>query len=134
MRKAIVFALPLALVLSLSAARGGEDADLPKQRGAAIEKGIAWLKKAQAADGSWDDNFMPFTGMGHMKQGTTALAALALLKSGVGPDDPCIKTAFDFIGGCKLERVYEAGCVLMALEARFNWEAPHLDPDAPSGE
>ncbi len=126
MRRAV---LALALLLSFPVARAEDD--LPKQRAAAIDKGVAWLKKAQAGDGSWDDKFTPFTGMGHMKQGTTALGALALLKSGVAPDDPCINRAFDFIAGCKLERAYEAGCVLMALEARFNWEPPHLDPDDP---
>jgi len=136
MRRATTGALLLLLgTVSLSVSNADDRGDeLPKQRAAAIDKGVAWLKKAQAADGSWDDAFTPFTGLGHMKQGTTALAALALLKSGVGPDEPGIRSAFDYIQGCKLERVYEVGCVLMALEARYNWEPPHLDADDPPAE
>jgi hypothetical protein len=131
MRRVAGCALAVVLgSLSLTASRGEDNAEAPKQRAAAIDKGVAWLKKAQAQDGSFDDAFKPFMGLGNMKQGTTALAALALLKSGVGPDDPCIRAAFDFIHGCKLEHVYEVGCVLMALEARYDWEPPHVDPDA----
>jgi hypothetical protein len=135
MRRSVLGAavLPLVLGVSFSISRGeGDDAALPQKRAAAIEKGVTWLKKAQAADGSWDDKFEPFTGMGHMKQGSTALAALALLKSGVAPDDPCIQHAFDFMAAARLERVYSAGCVLMALEARYNWAPPVLD-DQSSG-
>ncbi|MEZ0227199.1 MAG: hypothetical protein ACAI25_01120, partial [Planctomycetota bacterium] len=73
-----------AVSLSVTNAQD-RDADLPKKRAAALDKGVAWLKKAQVADGSFDDNFTPFTGAGHMKMGTTALAALALLKSGIKP-------------------------------------------------
>jgi hypothetical protein len=124
--------LALAFLSCLPVARAEDD--LPKQRGAAIDKGVAWLKKAQAGDGSWDDKFVPFTGVGHMKQGTTALAALALLKSGVAPDDPCINKAFDSMASCKLEHCYDAGTVLMAIEARLHWEPPQLDPDDVKGE
>ncbi len=124
----------LALALSFSVTRADDDADLPKQRGAAIDKGIAWLKKGQATDGTWDDKFHPFIGLGHMKVGTTALAALALLKSGVKPDDPGVAKAFDFLTTAKIGHVYEAGCILMAIEARISWEPPHLDPDAPEGQ
>ncbi|HZU96243.1 MAG TPA: prenyltransferase/squalene oxidase repeat-containing protein [Planctomycetota bacterium] len=120
----------LALVAAFSLCRAEDAKDLPTQRAEAIEKGIAYLKKVQASDGSWDDTMMPFGGLGHMKPGTTALGALALLKSGVAPDDPCIKKAFEFIVAGKLEHTYDVGCILMALEARFNWEQPHLD-DAP---
>jgi hypothetical protein len=133
---ALVVAL-LALTLSISVATGDGNADAKfrKERGAAIDKGVAWLKKAQAPDGSWDDDYKPFGFGVHLKQGTTALAALALLKAGVGPDEPCINAAFDFIHTCNLEHVYSVGCVLMALEARYNWEPPHADePEEEPGE
>ncbi|HZV02704.1 MAG TPA: hypothetical protein VFF73_38710 [Planctomycetota bacterium] len=125
MRRASIVLVPFLLV-SLCRA-DDSDADLPKKRAAALEKGIAWLKKQQAADGSFDDAYQPFQGLGdHLKQGTTALAALALLKSGVAPDDPCIKKAFDCMAALPLQRTYSVGCLLMALEARINWAPPDV--------
>jgi hypothetical protein len=102
-----------------------------KQRNAAIEKGIGYLKKTQATDGSWDYDDGPFHIGIHMKQGTTALCALALMKSGVAPDAPEINKAFEYILAQNLEHTYSVGCVLMALEARFNWEPPHAE-DGPT--
>src|SRR5439155_21150134 len=93
----------------------------------AMEKGVAWLKKGQGADGSWDYADGPFRIGIHMKQGTTAFCALALLKSGVAPDDATINKAFEFIHGCQLEHTYSVATVLMALEARYNWEPPRED-------
>src|SRR5581483_5660213 len=107
-------------------------ADFAKQRASAIDKGTAWLKKSQAGDGSWDYNEQPFSiqtekGAIHMRQGTTALSAYALLKAGTAPDAPEIKKAFDYIRNCTIEHVYSAGCVLLAIEARYNWEPPRTD-------
>src|SRR5580698_9855452 len=122
MRRALI---PLAvLILGASFSAGADPADTAKERDAAIDKGIEWLKKGQASDGSWDYDDGPFRIGIHMKQGTTALCALALLKSGVAPDDAVINKAFDFIFNAQIEHNYEAGCVLMALEARLNWEPP----------
>jgi hypothetical protein len=127
MRRALSLLVLFLATVALTSVRGEGNDDFPKQRNAAIDKGIAWLKKQQAQDGSWDDEYKPLQIGFHMKQGSTALAALALLKSGVGPDDPCVKKAFDFMQGEKIQHVYSAGCVLMAIEARYNWEPPHSD-------
>ena len=127
MQKALA---PFAVVLLAASFSAASDPELAKQRDAAITKGVDWLKKAQASDGSWDYADGPFRNggnIGHMKQGCTALCALALMKAGIAPDDPIINKAFDFIQSCQLERTYEAGCVLMALEARINWELPVSD-------
>src|SRR5581483_3236397 len=43
------------------------------------------------------------------------------------PDEPLIRKAFDFMANEKIEHVYSAGIVLLAIEARFNWEPPHAD-------
>jgi hypothetical protein len=123
----------LALPLASSRAQQG-DGSLTKARADAIEKGIAWLKKQQAPDGSWDYESKPFPMDIHMLQGSTALGALALLKAGVLPDDPAIKKAFDYIHGCQIEHTYSAGCVLLALEARANWEPPREDESDGPGE
>ena len=81
MRKPVVAAaslVTLALALSPTAAQND---DFTKLKSTAIDKGSAWVKKAQAADGSWDYDNGPFSiQIGgapiHMKQGTTALCAL----------------------------------------------------------
>lgn len=49
----------------------------------AVQKGVHFLKTQQARDGKWN----------HTEIGATALAALALLESGVEPDDPSILAA-----------------------------------------
>jgi tRNA A-37 threonylcarbamoyl transferase component Bud32 len=49
----------------------------------AIDRGVAYLKSLQKADGTW-----PFT-----EVGATALAGLTLLECGVPPDDPAVQKA-----------------------------------------
>ena len=53
----------------------------------AITKGVEYLKTQQKADGN----------IGRYQLGSTALAALALLESGVPADDPVIKKAVDIV-------------------------------------
>ncbi|MEZ0229570.1 MAG: hypothetical protein ACAI25_13150 [Planctomycetota bacterium] len=125
MRRFLAGTLLCVLVVGLS--RAQDEAETSKKRKEAIEKGVAWLKKGQGADWSWDYANGPFNIGVHMKQGTTAFCALALLKSGVAPDDPAVNKAFDFIHGCNLEHIYSAATVLLALEARYNWEPPRED-------
>ncbi len=95
----------------------------------AIDRGVAWLRTSQATNGSWDYEPLlkekkliigdPTSGM---QQGCTALAALAMLESGVPPDDPAIEKAFVFIRSCEVKHVYSAGVVLLAIEARERWQ------------
>jgi hypothetical protein len=115
----------------VQAVRADDDSDFPKKRGKAIDRGVEWLKKQQANDGSWDYEDKPFGLSVHMKQGSTALAAYALLKAGVLPNDPCIQKAFDFIVSGPPQQVYAVGCVLLAFDARYNWEAPPDPADDP---
>src|SRR5688500_13021859 len=100
MRRALVLTLLVAFVVAFTPFVQADEAERSRKRKEPIAEGVAWLKKAQAADGSWDYNDGPFAIGIHMKQGTTAFAALALLKSGVVPDDPVINKAFEFIHGC----------------------------------
>ena len=129
MRRQVLASLVLALALGHAA---GEDLQaFNKSRLAAIEKGVEWLKKAQAEDGSWEFDKAKPLGVGiQMKLGCTALSALALLKSGVASDDPAIEKAFDYL--CKAKGpdwVYAAGCILLAIEARYHWEPPPANVD-----
>ncbi len=128
MRRLVLTSLVAILAFSFpGVARADDEAETSKKRKEAIEKGVAWLKKGQGADGSWDYADGPFKIGIHMKQGTTAFCALALLKSGVAPDDASINKAFEFIHSCNLEHIYSAATVLLALEARYNWELPRED-------
>lgn len=130
MKRLVLVTVVVALLLGRSVAE--EDAAaFDKARAAAIEKGIAALEKMQQDDGSWELDKSKPLGVGiQMRHGCTALAALALLKSGVKPDDPAIEKAFDFICSMKApDYVYAAGCILLAIEARHHWEPLPEKPD-----
>ncbi|MEZ0231116.1 MAG: prenyltransferase/squalene oxidase repeat-containing protein [Planctomycetota bacterium] len=121
-----LFALTLlALSLSLGATRA-QDSDFGARRSRALDKGIEWLKKQQQPDGTWDYDDKPFAiaGLKHMVSGCTALACYALLKAGVEPTDGRIDKAFGAIRKAPLEQTYAVGCILLAIEARYNWEPP----------
>ncbi len=113
--------------------RADEDSpeNFAKQRAKAIEKGIDWLKKQQQSDGSWNYDDKPFgiQGLKHMVSGCTALSCYALLKAGVEPKDPVIEKGFNFFRVQPLEQVYAVGCILLALDARYNWEPPIADQE-----
>src|SRR3954470_9338543 len=80
MRRMLAVSLLLSLLLGRSLAQD-DPQTFNKKRLAAIEKGIEWLKKAQAPDGSWSFDKDKPLGVGlQMKPGCTALCALALLK------------------------------------------------------
>jgi squalene-hopene/tetraprenyl-beta-curcumene cyclase len=78
--------------LSLSVARPARAADVgpdAKDVKAVADKAIAYLKKNQATDGSWSPKF---TG-----PGCTALIVAAMLRNGVGPDDPAVAKAIKYL-------------------------------------
>jgi hypothetical protein len=118
----------LLLTCAIPATRAGDD-DFHAKRAKALERGIEWLKKAQQSDGSWNYDDKPFAieGMKHMVSGCTALACYALLKSGVDPTDAVIDKGFNAFRHAPLEQTYSVGCILLAIEARSNWEPPFLD-------
>ena len=65
----------------------------------AIDRGVGYLKGQQRPDGSWAD-------MLGMPGGISALCTLALLNSGVEPDDPAIQKALEHLRKLKPERTY----------------------------
>jgi len=127
MRKPLLAVLLVVAVGFMAPARSEEGDAFARSVSKAVAKGVEYLRKAQASDGSWDYEPLlkgnklaaalgdPTAGM---KQGCTALAALALLKSGVAPEDPAIEKAFSFMRSRPVEHVYDAGCILLAIEAR----------------
>src|SRR5262245_30375842 len=116
-------------------ARAEDENPLAKKKREAIARGVDWLKKQQDKDGEGDYGDKPFKlgSVGsHLMQGVTALCAFALLKAGVEPKDPAITKAFDMMHKRNVEHVYSAGCVLLAIEAKVNWEPLDTgEPEAP---
>jgi Domain of unknown function (DUF4159) len=55
-----------------------------------IQRGVAFLRNQQAADGSWSE-------MASFPTGVTALCTLSLLNAGVGPKDPAVAKALDYL-------------------------------------
>jgi hypothetical protein len=100
---------------------GDRDPEFILRVNTAIGKGIEWLLKQQAEDGSFKTDYDTNAsgGIGPWPGGTTALSLLALLKSGVGAHDDAIEKGFAFLRTQPLQKTYTAGLTLMALEARW---------------
>ena len=77
---------------------------------AAIERGVAYLKREQLPRGRWNE-------MGGYEGGVTALCTLALLNSGVGPDDPVVRQALTYLRGLQLDKTYTVSLQTMVLAA-----------------
>lgn len=74
----------------------------------AISRAVEWLKKRQQADGSYKDG-----GSGAHRNGATSLVTLALLRAGVGRDDPAIKKSLELLRKHDSRMTYET-----SLESR----------------
>lgn len=91
MKRPIVVAVLAATVFGSFVSMVGADLTAKRVR-EAIEKGVAFLKGQQRNDGTWPEwSFGP--GLVSQPGGITALCTLALLNSGVEPDDPAIQRA-----------------------------------------
>ncbi len=83
-----LIAVGLSIIVARSSARADDGAPADNQVDAAIARGVAFLKEAQARDGHWDD-----PGQLEHRLGVTALAGLALLENGIARDDLAIARA-----------------------------------------
>ena len=116
---------------------GIDDPDFMARVNAAIGRGVESLLKRAGGDGKWPCEHEKFQ-HGPYPHGGTALALLALLKSGANRFDERIERGFkylkdswdDFERGGRLWngvggwRTYEVGLTLMALEALGKWKPP----------
>lgn len=75
---------------------------------AAIERGVAYLKREQLPRGRWGE-------MAGYEGGVTALCTLALLNSGVGVDDSVIRQALTYLRGLELDKTYTVSLQTMVL-------------------
>ncbi len=101
------FAL-LALLLLAPGARGAEAPLDAATVLSTIERGVAYLKKAQSSKGRWDE-LPTYNG------GVTALCTLALLDAGVEPSDPAIVKALAYLRGLAPEKTYVVALQTMVL-------------------
>jgi hypothetical protein len=126
MKISILPFLFLLLALSASCLHSQENS-LAQQINSTIEKGVHYLKSLQKPDGSFpqfgDPKYLGLQALEHKHPlGLTALCLLALLHSGVSPDEPEIKRGFDFLNRQSFQYVYDVSVLILALEAR------HLPP------
>ncbi len=83
----------------------------------AIDRGVAWMRAQQKRDGSFRDE-EGFAGS--YTVGSTSIVLMALLHSGVKPDDPAVVKAFEYArGGAYKVRVYDASLLIQAVEAKY---------------
>lgn len=139
--RAIVIGVALALALPAAAraqdapAQQDPDEELRQRKQVALTKGVRWLSEQQQPDGSWTyDNSPLQLSYFPMTQGVTALCAFALLKCGVEPSDPTIEKAFAYIRSQELQHTYAVSCVLLAIEAKLNYEPPPEEDRAQTSE
>lgn len=105
-RIAILPALALVLLATLATPAQAELA--PDQVRNAIERGVEYLKREQSPRGTWIEH------PGH-PGGVTALCTLALLESGVPPEDPAIQKALDALRKIKPRQTYVTALQTMVL-------------------
>lgn len=110
-----VLAAPLLAVLVLgrapAAAQDREVGRLQPAIDAAIDGGVAHLLRTQLRDGSWEHVTDQY------RNGSTALCALALLKSGVPREHAALQRALGFLQRELPQRTYSAGVELLLLAA-----------------
>jgi hypothetical protein len=75
---------------------------------ATIDRAVGYLKRTQNGRGGWSD---PDTFPG----GTTALCTLALLNAGLGPREPVVAKALEFLRRLEPERTYVVALQTMVL-------------------
>lgn len=75
---------------------------------AAIDRGVAYLKREQLPRGRWAE-------LPGYDGGVTALCTLALLNSGVPIDDPVVRQAVAYLRGLDLDKTYTVALQTMVL-------------------
>jgi len=112
---------------------GDKDGELQKKVNEAVRKGVECLEGLQNTDGAWTGVWATFNPPHRYPMGETALSLLALLKSGVHRSEDRIQKGFEWLRGQPLEKTYEVGILLMAIEALYSRQKPApVDPKAVS--
>jgi hypothetical protein len=81
---------------------------------AAIDRGIIYLLQRQNLDGSWNYDQRKY------RNGQTALALYALLKSGLREEHPAIRRGIEFLRTHPPRHTYSMACQILALVSTHN--------------
>ena len=139
----VALLLALALCLSASSRRAwaGDKDGKPAQESndpypegfrrrvdQAVDKGVARLRNAQQADGTWNVPGL----LDRHRLGYTALMTLALIVGGVPVEDEAIERALEAMRPMPITGTYDAGTLLLLLHARYGtpqnaWSDPPVD-------
>src|SRR5436190_22299122 len=88
-RRASFLALVGLVLIVAQSSRGADAGPDPKDVQAISSKAIAYLRQAQAGDGSWTAK--------RAGPGITAVVVAGLLRSGLGPDDPTVAKGLQYL-------------------------------------
>jgi hypothetical protein len=118
--------IALGLLLLTASLALGQRLQLPAQEqedvNHAIDRGVAYLKKAQHKNGTWADPLGNWPGAqlhGHAYAiGTTALPGLTLLECGVPASDPVVQRAAQCVRSYSagIDRTYELSLAILFLD------------------
>jgi hypothetical protein len=104
-RRALLAGCCLLVLLAARPARPQVTAEDVKR---AIDMGVEYLKRNQSPRGSWPNGRWP-------EGGVTALCTLALLNAGVGPDDPQVALALQYLRGLQPDWTYAVALQTMVF-------------------
>ena len=107
------------------------DEELVEKVRKSIELGVNYLKLQQTKQGNWEDIVVGI--FADMEGGRTALVTLALLNSGVKPDDPSLVRAIDYLRKLSEEpkKTYVVALTnLVFAEARQAQDLPRIQKNA----
>jgi hypothetical protein len=80
----------------------------------AIERGVQFLREQENGSGNWENIDMPSN---QYEGGWTSLALLALMNSGVKPDDPIIQRGLKYLRTVPPKKTYVVGLQIMVFAA-----------------
>lgn len=145
MRGSIVAASALGVLLlggTLHTRASAQEPDLAERVNGAIDRGVAYLRGRQGADGTWGNMLASgataYDGSSAtygFPAGPTAFSLYTLLKCGVPADDPGIQKGFDALKKFALADLssYEIAAMVLAVEARYDQVKREAKRDAAKG-
>lgn len=107
----------LTILFAATQSHAADEQEFVAKVNKAITRGKNYLIQKEAGKGNWEGVALEI--LGGQTGGQTALAALALLNCGVGPKEPVMQRALDYLRKLPPEKTYVVGLTTMAFaEAR----------------
>ena len=111
MRASLLLATLMALTTATLSARAQAEPKLVDQVRVSIEKGVRFLRDQEKGRGNWEVDAESAA----RKGGWTSLAMLALLQSGISPQDEMIQRGLKYLRGLPPEQTYTVGLQTMVF-------------------